>query len=48
MHRLYKLIFKQNVREAYVQFFQEQECDPVTVLVGINLILLLRNRVVHT
>ena len=33
---------KQDVREAYVYFFLEQECNPVTVLVSINLTLLLR------
>ena len=33
---------EQDVREGYAYFFPEQECDPVTVLVWINLILLLR------
>ena len=27
------VLAKQDVREAYAQFFPEQECDPVTVLV---------------
>ena len=29
---------KQDVREAYAYFFSQQECDLVTVLVGINLL----------
>ena len=45
----YEVIFKcinislkQDVREAHAYFFPEQKCDPVTVLISINLTLLLR------
>ena len=53
INRLGKLMFKSVVNNSFflerrttrgvrVVFFSEQECDPVTVLVSVNLTLLLR------